>query len=180
MDQQTTHRRRSAPERCRDPHPRRLETSATRGPGQARLRAGVRAISVGVALLVACSPARAADEAAERSQPAAPASSPAAPATADDARSSTTVLRCYAGACIATKAQEKPAQLKTAVRKTPWLGLSSSPVVSMGERKLGLRLLHGIYATVSLVPARPLLDPVPTDVSATDRVRVGVGCLLRF
>jgi hypothetical protein len=130
-------------------------------------------------LLVIGTPTLAAGETAQPSQPVASAASTAAPTTADDARPDVAV-RCYAGACIATRLREAPAQLKTAVRKTPWLGLSNPPVVSMGERKLGLRLLGGVYATVGLAPARPLLDPLPPDVSATDRVRVGVGCLLRF
>jgi hypothetical protein len=143
------------------------------------LRVSVRAISVGVLVLTACTPALAAGEATERSQPIASSGAPAAPATADDARSDT-VHRCDADTCTAVNRPEKPAQLKTAVQKSGWLGLSGPPVVSMGERRLGLRLLHGLYATVGLVPARPLIDPVPADVSATDRVRVGLGCMVRF
>jgi hypothetical protein len=49
----------------------------------------------------------------------------------------------------------------------------------VGERQLGMRLLSGFYATVALQPNRAL-DPVPPNLSPTDRVLVGLSYVIKF
>jgi hypothetical protein len=136
-------------------------------------------VGVGLVLFVTCSPVLAAGAAAEHLQPVASSDSRSAAATGKDGQP-TAELHCYAGSCITTTAHQAGRLRTASPRKAARRGLSAPHLVSMGDRKVGLRLLRGIYATVSLVPSRPLLDPIPPDVSATDRVRVGLGCMLRF
>jgi len=181
MSRHTTCATRTAYERSHDPRPCALVPSPTRRTERTGVRVGVRALGVGLVLLVTATPAVAAGAAAERSQPLASADSSAEIAVAEDGQTSAG-LGCAENPCVATTPGEvgAPARPRAPARKTPWLGLSASHIVPMEERKLGLRLLRGLYATVSLVPARPLLDPIPTDVHTTDRVRVGLGCMVRF
>ncbi len=56
---------------------------------------------------------------------------------------------------------------------------SAPRMMRIGERHLGMHLVEGFYATVTLQPNRAL-DPVPPDVSTTDRVLVGVRWMVRF
>jgi hypothetical protein len=56
---------------------------------------------------------------------------------------------------------------------------STPRMMRIGERQLGMHLLDGFYATVTLQPNRAL-DPVPADVPTTDRVLVGLRWMVRF
>jgi hypothetical protein len=179
MSRQTTCQkviRRSRRKRRDDPWPIRRSPLPKRRSASARIPIAIRAIGVGVILLATCGLALAADGAAP---PAAPSDGGSGTATGTHGRRST-LSYCDAAACLTPAADGVAAPLRTADREAPRLRPSAPHIVRMEERKLGLRLLGGIYATVSLVPARPLLDPIPPDVSATDRVRVGLGCMLRF
>ena len=53
----------------------------------------------------------------------------------------------------------------------------NSRFARFGKRGLGMRLLQGVYATVSMRPNQPL-DPV--SMRTADRVSIGVRCMIKF
>jgi hypothetical protein len=82
-------------------------------------------------------------------------------------------LPCYQGTCLVPGPQRVLAGIRSSAGDRRVLArLAIARLARVGERQIGLRILQGMYATVSLTPMRPL-DPVPSDLSATDRVRLG-------
>ncbi len=92
-------------------------------------------------------------------------------------------------ACPTCTPAPTPTQIRRGTKGLPLI--TGSPIVPgadpvavsrftrVGERQLGVRLLPRFYATVAMQPNRAL-DPVPPDVSPTDRLRIGLSYVINF